>query len=169
MRAAVQLFAGSADFRAGPEIYVAVRPGLQTLARLVRGGSIQGPSRKWGTAIWLCCRAVKSQVGAWRSTERLVFQLPFVGGPSYTPPSGAPTPDGGFRLGNFGVELEVRVPEPKIEIDLQPLQLLLTFEDENQRDISAEKFLLLDRWIESVKKSHLFPVIRNRYLKIHMR
>lgn len=63
----------------------------------------------------------------------------------------------------------MRVPEPKIEIDLQPLQLLLTFEDENQRDISAEKFLLLDRWIESVKKSHLFPVIRNRYLKIHMR
>src|SRR5215468_3300033 len=75
MRVAVQLFAGSVDFRAGPEIYVAVRPGLQTLARLVRGASIQGPSRKWGTAIWLCCRAVKSQVGGWRSTERLVVPV----------------------------------------------------------------------------------------------
>jgi len=124
-----------------------------------------------GTAVlpYVCAApqlALKSAPG--EAPSGWSFQLPVVGGPSYTEPGGEATPDGGFRLGTFWIELAVRVPEPKVEIDLQPLQLMLVFENEAQADISAARFRELDAWINSVRKSNLFPVIQNRYLTIHI-
>ena len=144
-------------------------PGLRS-SKLLQGSCEDIQSKdQVGTDVrpFVYCTAqlgLKSQPG---ETNGWTLQLPFVGGPAYTPPGGAPTPDGGFKLGAFTMELDVKVPEHKI--DLKTLQLTLVFEHERQPDISERRFGELKTWIDSLKHSNLFPVIKNRYLPIHIR
>jgi len=101
------------------------------------------------------------------------FQWPFVGGPSYTPPGGAPTPDGGFWLGNFWIELEVAVPTvtPIVQIKLKPLYFIQSFYTDSKNDDDIKKnedLVALMKWVSAVKASDLYPVIKNGYLPIHI-
>jgi hypothetical protein len=68
VRMAIQLFEGSVGFRAVREIYDAPFTRLQTFARLMRGGAVQGPSRR-RAAVCLRRSAVESQVRAWRPSS----------------------------------------------------------------------------------------------------
>ena len=101
------------------------------------------------------------------------MQVPFVGGPSYTPPGGTPTPDGGFRLGSFWIELEVVVPTftPIVEIKLKPLYFTQSFYTDSKNDDDIRKnedLVALMKWVSAVKASDLYPVIKDGSLPIHI-
>lgn len=96
------------------------------------------------------------------------FQAPLVGGPSYTPPPESATPDGGFRLSSFQVELVVKAPDIDVNLDPSILQLMLVFENEKQPDISNARFLELRKWVETIKGSNLMPVIQKKTLHFYM-
>jgi outer membrane protein OmpA-like peptidoglycan-associated protein len=99
------------------------------------------------------------------------YQMPVWGGPSYTPEGAAPTPDGGYQLGKFWIDLEITSPEAKIDLDPKDLQLLLLFAHDRPKvgdKITDEMVLKLRTWVKAIKASNLLPVLQNRYLKIHV-
>lgn len=102
------------------------------------------------------------------------IQAPVVGGPSYSPPGNGPTPDGNFRLANYTIELDVAVPTftPIVEIKLKPLYFTQFFYTDSKNDDDIKKnedLVALMKWVNAVKASDLYPVIKNGYLPIHIK
>ena len=86
---------------------------------------------------------------------------------------GAPTPDGGFRLGSFWIELEVVAPTftPIVEIKLKPLYFIQSFYTDNENDDDIKKdldLLALRNWVSAIKASELYPVIKDGSLPIYI-
>ena len=101
------------------------------------------------------------------------FQLPIIGGPSYTPPGIPPTPDGGFRVGGVWIELDVVAPTftPIVEIKLKPLYFIQPFYTDSKNDDDIKKnedLVALMNWVSAVKASELYPVIKDGSLPIHI-
>ncbi|MGA2118103.1 MAG: hypothetical protein ABSH56_25540 [Bryobacteraceae bacterium] len=99
------------------------------------------------------------------------YQLPAVGGPSYTPPGGDPTPDGSVRRGSLWLELDLQWPqasEPTIDLDPSNFQMTIFYDKPEQKEISNNDFIKLRNWVDAVKASNLYPVIKNRSLGIHI-